>query len=105
MMTSGMATIRDSVRRLGRLNNIGAYLRPTLATAPEVVMNFLGDGAGDARHRLDIFERRHHDGAGTAEMMQERSFAAGADARHFIQHGARDIGAAPCAVGADGEAM
>jgi hypothetical protein len=33
------------VRRLGRLNNIGAYMRPTLATAPEVVMNFLGDGA------------------------------------------------------------
>src|ERR1700704_4079187 len=99
--TRGIAAMRDSVRMLGRLSMCGLFL----PAAPEVVMDFLGERARDARHRLDVLERRHGHGAGTAEMMQQGALAARSDARHFVERRARDVGRATCTVRADGEAM
>src|SRR5205814_4695353 len=74
--TRGIAAIRESVSRLGRLS-MGALF---LAAAPEVVMDFLGDRFGDARHRFDVLDGGDADCTGTAEMVQEGAFAAGTDA-------------------------
>src|SRR5438445_4325202 len=99
--TRGIAAMRESVSRLGRLS-IGALF---LAAAPEVVMDFLGDRFGDARHRLDVLDRGDRDRPGTAEMVQQGTFATGTDAGDLVEGGACEVGGAAGAMRADGEAM
>src|SRR5229473_3799371 len=86
--TRGIAAMRDSVRMLGRLSMWALFL----PAAPEVVMDFLGKRTRDARHRLDVLERRHGHRPRTAEMMQQGALAARADARHLVEHRASDVG-------------
>jgi hypothetical protein len=56
-------------------------------------VDLLGEGVGDAVHRLDVLERRHGDGAGAAEMVQQGALAAGADAVNLVERRAREVGA------------
>src|SRR5262245_38154217 len=99
--TSGMAAMRDSVSRSGRLS-IGPSF---LATAPEVVMDFLGERVSDARYRLDVFKGGDRHCPSAAEMVQQCTVAVGADARHFVERRPGDVGRAHGPMRADGEAV
>ncbi len=68
-------------------------------------MDFLGKRVGDARHRLDVLQGGDGYRTGAAEMMQQGALAAGADARHLVERRLGDVGGAPRAMRADGEAM
>src|SRR5476649_514570 len=68
-------------------------------------MDFLGEGAGDSGHRLDVLQSRRTHRAGTAEVMQQRALAAGADAGDFVQGRAGKLVGAARAMRAYGEAM
>src|SRR5919106_4594507 len=96
-----MAAMRDSVSRLGRLSISPSFL----ATAPEVVMDFLGERVGDAGHCLDVLEGGDGHCTGAAEMMQQGALAAGADARHLVERRPGDVRGAARAMRADDEAM
>ena len=50
-------------------------------------MDFLGERAGNARHRLDVFQGRRTPRAGTAEVMQQRTLTRRPDAGNLLQAG------------------
>src|SRR6185312_16939004 len=68
-----------------------------------MVMNLLRQGAGDSGHRFDVLERCCTNRTGAAKMVQQRTLAGRADARHLVERRAGDVGGAPGAVRADGE--
>src|SRR5580698_3731557 len=110
--TSGIAAMRDRVRTLAVFSiSAGTLARchrchhehEVSPSAAKMLMNLLGQGAGDSRHRFDVFQGCGTNRTGAAKMMKERTFAGSADAWHLVERRAGDVGGAPRAMRADGE--
>src|ERR1051325_1492750 len=101
-MISGIRTMRDSVTRLGTLSTI-------FISAPrrfvQVAVDALRERTADALHLGDIVDRGGLHAPQSAEMLDQRLAALGADARDLVEHRGGARLAAPRAVPDDGEAV
>src|SRR5436190_32047 len=96
---------RRDARQRQDIGGVEHEIRRTLSAAAEMVMNLLRQGVGDSRHRLDVFQACRTDRPGAAEMVQQRTLACRANARHLVERRTRNVGCTARAMRADGEAV
>src|SRR5690348_12382461 len=115
-MTRGMATIRDSVNRLGSVVSMAFRADgqdPTqrsrrcstasLALSMEMIINLFCDDFTDAGDAFEVGEAGGRDGARRPEMVQQGALAHGADASDLVKRRSADGPRPLAAMGADGE--
>src|SRR6185295_7451805 len=108
-MITGISRMRENVTRLGALSGITSL--PALRAAScarlrvKVLVDALGQRPADSRHLGDVVDRRGLHAAQSAERLDQRLAALGADAGNLVQHRSGARLAAARAVAEHREAM
>src|SRR5215472_763379 len=113
-----MATIRDSVSRLGSVVSMAfrtdgrdptqqprRHFAASLALSMEMIINLFCDDFTDAGDAFEVGEARGRDGTRRPEMVEQGPLACGTDAGDLVKRRSADGPRPLAAMGADGEAM